>query len=562
MISELFTGSGVAHSILLFSVTIAAGLWLSRFKIKGMGIGSTWILFVGILLGHFGLTSDAATLSLMKDFGLILFVFSIGLQVGPGFFHSFRKGGVLLNALAVGMILLSALVTLGIHYCTGEDLKTMVGVMSGAVTNTPGLGAAGQTLSEGLMGSGMAPASVDSAVSGLSSAYAVAYPLGVLGVLIMLMLFKGVFRINLNSEREALEKADASEVTSARRMHCQVANPALFGQSLASAAPDMGEYMVVSRIDRSGEVFSASPDFILQEGDKVLLVTTEDYVDRIRVIFGAEVPLHVSDWEKKDSAHISKSLVVTKPGLTGKTIRELNIRTLYGVTVTRVERAGIELVARPSLILQVGDRLKVVGTTEGIAEVAALVGNKMDHLSIPNLIPIFFGIACGIILGSLPITIPGIPQPVKLGLAGGPLIVAILLGHFGPRWKITTYTTTGASMMLREIGISIFLAAVGLGAGGTFVSSLTGGGWWWILYGALITFIPILIIGVVARVIFKQNFYRICGLITGATTNPPALAYAQGAFGTDYTSVNYATVYPLSMFMRVLIAQVLILMAL
>lgn len=559
--SELFTGSGVAHSILLFSVTISVGLWLSRFKIKGMGIGSTWILFIGILLGHLGFTTDAATLSLMKDLGLILFVFSIGLQVGPGFFHSFKKGGVLLNGLAVGMIVLSALVTLGIHFATGEDLRTMVGVMSGAVTNTPGLGAAGQTLSEALSGAGVPQAGISSAVDGLSSAYAVAYPLGVLGVLIMLMLFKSAFKINLDSERQALEKADASEVASARRMHCQVANPALFGKSLAKAAPDMGEFMVVSRIERSGEVFPASPDFILQEGDKVLLVTTEDYVDRIRVIFGAEVPLHVSDWEKKDSAHISKNLVVTKANLTGKTIRELNIRTLYGVTVTRVERAGIELVARPSLILQFGDRLKVVGTSDGIAEVAALVGNKTDHLSIPNLIPIFLGIANGIVLGSIPFHIPGIPQPVKLGLAGGPLIVAILLGYFGPRWKITTYTTTGASMMLREIGISFFLAAVGIGAGGNFVSSLTGGGWWWILYGALVTFIPILIIGLLGRLVFKQNFYRLCGLITGATTNPPALAYAQGAFGTDYTSVNYATVYPLSMFMRVLVAQVLILMA-
>ena len=557
---ELFFGTGIAHTILLFAFVIATGLLLGKVKIKGISIGSTWILFLGILVSHFGFRANPTALAFMKDFGLILFVFSIGLQVGPGFFHSFRKGGVTMNLLATGMILLAVLVTVCIHWITGESLTTLVGVMSGAVTNTPGLGAAQQTLSDAMIAGGEPASAAEAASSGLASAYAVAYPLGVLGVIFVVILLKGIFKIDLKKEQADLEQAE-KPADSARRMHCEVENPAVFGKTLAEVTRGMSDKFLVSRLMRDGEITIPGPETVLEKGDKVLIVTSQPNVETVRIIFGEEVPMHLEDWEKKDEHIVTRRLVITKPSLTGKHIRDLHIRTSFGVSVTRVMRAGVELVARPNLILQVGDSILVVGTPEGIDQVAVLVGNKPEKLSHPNLIPIFFGIALGVIFGSLPIRFPGIPQPVRLGLAGGPLIISILLGYFGPKWRITTYTTVSANMMLREIGISFFLAAVGLGAGESFVSSLLGGGFWWILYGALITLIPVLITGLVARLACKLNFYQICGLLSGGHTDPAVLAFAQGAYGTDYTSINYATVYPLTTFLRVLSAQVLILFA-
>ena len=559
---DLFFGSGIAHSILLLAVVIASGLWLGRFKVKGVSIGTTWILFLGILLSHFGLRSDPVVLTFMKDFGLILFVFSIGLQVGPGFFQSFRKGGVTMNLLAAGMILLAVLVTLAIHWITGESLVTMVGVMSGAVTNTPGLGAAQQTLSDAMVSGGQAREAAAAASSSLASAYAVAYPLGVLGVIFLVILLKGIFKVDLERERKELEQNESSAQDSARRMHCEVENPAVFGKRLEDVVGDMKDRFVVSRIMRGGEISIPGPDTVLQQGDKVLIVTSQAHVDTVRIIFGEEVPMHLDDWVRKDEHLVTRRLAITNSSLTGKRLRELHIREKYGVSVTRILRTGLELVARPDLILQMGDSVLVVGSEDSIARVAAVVGNKPEKLSHPNLVPIFFGIALGVIFGSIPFKFPGIPQPVKLGLAGGPLIIAILLGHFGPKWKITTYTTLSANMMLREIGISFFLAAVGLGAGENFVSSVLNGGYWWILYGALITLIPVFLTGLIARLVFKLNFYQICGLLSGGNTDPAVLAFAQDAYGTDYTSINYATVYPLSMFLRVLVAQLLVLFAL
>ncbi len=557
---ELFLGTGIAHTILLFAFVIGSGLLLGKYKIKGISIGSTWILFLGILVSHFGFRADPTALAFMKDFGLILFVFSIGLQVGPGFFQSFRKGGVTMNLLAAGMILLAVLVTLAIHWITGESLPTMVGVMSGAVTNTPGLGAAQQTLSDTMIASGATAAAAGDAASGLASAYAVAYPLGVLGVIFIVILLKSLFKIDQKREQTALEQEE-KPVDSARRMHCEVENPAVFGKKLAEITSDVSDKFLVSRLMRNGEISIPGPDTVLEKGDKLLIVTSQPNVDTVRIIFGEEVPMHLEDWEKKDEHIVTRRLSITKSSLTGKHLRELHIRSSYGVSVTRVLRAGVELVARPNLILQMGDSILVVGTPENIDHVAVLVGNKPEKLSHPNLVPIFFGIAVGVIFGSLPIRFPGIPQPVRLGLAGGPLIIAILLGYFGPKWRITTYTTQSANMMIREIGISFFLAAVGLGAGEGFVNSLLQGGFWWILYGALITLIPVLITGLVARLVFKLNFYQICGLLSGGNTDPAVLAFAQGAYGTDYTSINYATVYPLTMFLRVLAAQLLILFA-
>ena len=558
---ELFLGTGIAHTLLLFAFVIATGLWLGKIKVKGISIGTTWILFLGILLSHFGFRGDPTVLAFMKDFGLILFVFSIGLQVGPSFFQSFKKGGVTMNLLAAGMILLAVLVTLSIHWITGENLGTMVGVMSGAVTNTPGLGAAQQALSDGLAAEGMPAEAIRDASANLASAYAVAYPLGVLGVIFLVILLRGIFKVDLSQEKARLDQEEKESQDTARRMHCEVENPAVFGKRLADVTADMNDKFVVSRIMRDGAISIPGPDTVLQQGDKVLIVTSQHYVDTVRIIFGEEVPMHLSDWVHKDEHLVTRRLSITKPSMTGTSLNNLHIRSKYGVSVTRVVRAGVELVARPSLILQVGDSIQVVGPVEGIDHVAQLVGNKPEDLSHPNLIPIFAGIALGVIFGSIPIAFPGIPQPVKLGLAGGPLIIAILLGYFGPKWRITTYTTLSANMMIREIGISFFLAAVGLGAGEHFVEAVVNGGYWWILYGALITLIPVLLTGLAARIFFKFNFFQICGLLAGGTTDPAVLAFSQGAYGSDHISVSYATVYPLTMFLRVLAAQLLVLFA-
>ena len=559
--NELIFGTGIAHTILLFALVIATGIYLGRFKVKGVSIGSTWILFVGILLSHFGFRADPHILSFMKDFGLILFVFSIGLQVGPGFFHTFRTGGLKMNLLAFLMVILAVGVTLSIHFITGEDLRIMTGVMSGAVTNTPGLGAAQQTLSDAMSASGISQAVVADSTSSIASAYAVAYPLGVLGVIFLLIFFKAIFKVDIDKEKEALDN-EGNEGGNAIRASYQVCNPALFGMTVASLIKDDGDRFVISRISHGGVVETPGPATVLNEWDNVLVITSQAHEEAVKILFGKELEIPFSEWTAKKSSPVARKITITRSGLTGKKLRELNVRSLYGVTVTRVIRAGVELVANPNLYLQMGDTLLVVGDEEGIDKVARLFGNKASRLSHPNLVPIFFGIVIGVIFGSIPISFPGVPQPVKLGLAGGPLIISILLGYFGPKMKITTYTTVSANMMLREIGISFFLAAVGLGAGANFISAIVNGGYWWILYGFLITVVPIIVTVLVARLALKLNFYQICGLIAGSTTNPPVLAFAQGAYGTDYTSVNYATVYPLSMFMRVLAAQLLILFTL
>ena len=558
---ELFFGYGVAHTILLLAFVIGIGLYLGRFKVKGISLGSTWILFMGILMGHLGFGADLTVLHFVKEFGLILFVFSIGLQVGPGFFQSFRSGGVKLNLLAVMNILLAVVVTYAISLVTGEKLTTMVGVMSGAVTNTPGLGAAQQTFTDIANATGESVLAAGQASESLASAYAVAYPIGVLGVIAVIIIFRAIFRIDHKKELEELDNAGRSG-EHARRMHVAVENPALFGRKLFDVLHEFGGDFVVSRVMQEDEIRFPSEDTVLHEGDKLLLVTSQHEVERLRILFGEEVPLHVSDWQEKDHKLVTRRIMMTNGKLTGTTLKDLRLRSAYGVSVTRVIRAGVELVANPTLYLQVGDGLMCVGTEENIKQVAARVGNSSDALNKPNLVPIFLGIVVGVIFGSIPFHFPHIPQAIKLGLAGGPLIVAILLGHWGPKYKITTYTTTSANLMIREIGISLFLASVGIGAGGNFWSSIVGGGYWWILYGALITIVPLCITFIVARAVCHLNFYQICGLISGSCTNPPVLAFSQGMYGSDYASVNYATVYPLSMFLRVLAAQLLIVFAL
>ena len=557
---DLFFGYGIAHSIMLLAFVIGGGIFLGRFKFKGISLGSTWILFLGILMGHLGFSADLDVLHFVKEFGLILFVFSIGLQVGPGFFHSFKSGGVKMNLLAAMCVLLAVAVTWAISALTGEDLSTMTGVMSGAVTNTPGLGAAQQTYIDVAVEGGTSTLAAGEASEHLASAYAVAYPMGVIGVILVILLGKALFRIDPQKELEEL-KAQDDVVDKARRMHVAVENPAIFGKKLQDVLKDFGGDFVVSRVMKGEQISFPGADTVLEEGDKLLVVTSQHEVDKIRILFGEEVPMHQTDWMEKDHHMVTRRIVVTKSDLTGKKLKELAFRSAFGVSVTRVIRAGVELVASPNLYIQMGDGLMCVGTEKNIENLARRVGNSNDALNKPNLVPIFLGIVVGIIFGSIPIRFPGIPQAIKLGLAGGPLIIAILLGHFGPKYKITTYTTTSANLMLREIGISLFLAAVGIGAGDNFWSSIVNGGYWWILYGTLITLIPVGVTFIVARALCHLNFYQICGLISGSCTNPPVLAFAQGMYGSDYTSVNYATVYPLSMFLRVLVAQLLILVA-
>ena len=555
---NLLTGRDTASAILILAVVIASGLFLGKFKIKGISLGSTWILFMGILLGHLGLRINPVMLSFIKDFGLILFVFAIGLQVGPGFFHSFRKDGLPMNLMAVGLVLLAVLTTYIIHLVSGENLGIMTGIMSGAVTNTPGLGAAQQTLSE----ANSVSAGIEDAASGIASAYAVAYPLGVLGAIAVLLLAKAVFRVDMDKEKVRASKSEDDE-GNAYRLACQVENPALFGKTIHDiVGEENADHLVIARMKRDDKVFFPDLDLPLQEGDRLLIVTDVQHKDKVRIIFGEELPVDMKEWQQSGTNLVASRLSITKSAITGRSLRKLDVRRKYGVTVTRIVRSGVDLQADADLILQMGDSMKVVGSEEGIERLARLVGNQPESLHKPNLIPIFFGIALGVAVGMIPIHFPSMPQPLKLGLAGGPLIVAILLGHFGPKLRITTYTALSANLMIREIGISLFMAAVGLGAGKTFVSSLVGGGYMWVLYGAVITLVPMTIIALVARWAMKMDFFKICGLLAGGTTNPALLSFAEQMYGSGRIAVNYATVYPLTMFLRVVAAQVLIMIML
>lgn len=544
---ELFFGQGVAHSILMMAVVIAVGILLGKIRIKGISLGVTWILFAGIAFAHFGMRVDAEVLHIFKEFGLILFVYSIGLQVGPGFFSSFKKGGIKLNMLAAGIVVLGAGVTVALHYITKIPMPTMVGIMSGAVTNTPGLGAAQQA--------NMDVTGIDN--PDIATGYAVAYPLAVVGIIFTILILRYIFRVNLANEEKAAMADDISQDSTARQLSLRVANPSLCGMKVGDIHDLIQHNYVISRIRcEDGEVKIVNAETILNMGDDILVITSQSAVPAITALIGEEIEL---DWKQLTTQLISRRILITKSEINGKTLAQLRLRS-FGVSITRVNRAGIDLVASPSLQLQIGDRLTVVGTQSAISEVEKILGNSLKRLNHPNLFPIFIGIALGVILGSIPIMFPGIPQPVKLGLAGGPLIVAILISRFGPKYKLVTYTTMSANLMLREVGIAIFLACVGLGAGETFVDTIVAGGYKWIGYGILITLIPIMTVGIIGRKIFKLNYFTLSGLIAGSMTDPPALAYANDMAGNDLPAVSYATVYPLTMFLRVLCAQLLILM--
>lgn len=552
-INDLLWGEGIGHSILLLSFVIAAGIQLGKIKVFGVSLGITLVLFVGIILGHFGFTINHNVIHFFKEFGLILFVYSVGMQVGPGFFSSFKQGGITLNMLACGIVFLGVLTAVILHYATGIPMPTMVGILSGAVTNTPGLGAAQQAFSD------MHGVSDNTIALG----YAVAYPLGVIGIILSIILIKYIFRVSFDKENEQLNSEDSSHTNEAKPISLIVKNPAIFNKTVAELS-NLLEHrdFVISRVwrDSNKQIEIASANTVLQENDKVFVITTETDAETIKTFIGEEIDMERKQWIRMESQFINRRILITKPELNGKRLGQLKLRKLYGINITRINRAGVDLVAKPGLTLQVGDRVNVVGTETAVSNVEKVLGNSMKRLNEPNLITIFVGIALGIVLGSIPISFPGIPQPVKLGLAGGPLVVAILISRFGYHYKLITYTTQSANLMLREIGITLFLACVGISAGDGFVDTIVNnGGFAWISYGFIITFVPLMIIGCIGRYFCKVNYFTLMGLIAGSTTDPPALAYSNATAGNDAPSVGYATVYPLTMFLRVLTAQLLIL---
>ena len=544
-------GGGVAHSVLILSLVIAFGIILAKIKIAGISLGVTWILFVGIVFGHFNLSLDEHLLHFLKEFGLILFVYSIGLQVGPGFFSAFKKGGFTLNMLAMTTIFLSVVITVILHFATGVPITTMVGILSGAVTNTPGLGAAQQANSD-LNG-------IDAPE--IAMGYAVAYPLGVVGAILSLLALKYILNINTTKEEADAEKGlgHLQELT-VRPVTLVIKNEAINGKAIKDIRPLVNRNFVISRIryhEGNKETELVNSGTILHLDDEILIISNPIDIEAITVFFGKQVEV---EWEQVSKNLISRRILITKPELNGKTLSQLKIRNNFGANINRINRSGVDLVAAPSLQLQMGDRVTVVGSELAVGHAEKVLGNSMKRLNHPNLIPIFIGIALGCILGSIPFMFPGIPQPVKLGLAGGPLIVSILISRFGPQYKMITYTTMSANLMVREIGISLFLACVGLGAGKGFIETVVNeGGYVWIGYGAIITVIPLLITGLIGRYGCKLNYYTLIGVLSGANTNPPALAYSNDLTSCDAPAVGYATVYPLAMFLRVLTAQLLIL---
>ncbi|MDR2805786.1 MAG: putative transporter [Dysgonamonadaceae bacterium] len=550
-LSELFWGEGVAHTVLLFAAVIAIGIPLGKIKIFGISLGITFVLFIGVLLGHFGFQVDHNILHFMKEFGLILFVYSVGLQVGPGFFASFKKGGITLNMLAVGIVVLGVIITLILHYITHIPMQTMVGIMSGAVTNTPGLGAAQQAFSDM---SGIQDSTI-------ALGYAVAYPLAVIGIISSIMVLKYIFKVNTEKETDDLNRIQNTEER-IELISLEVSNPALYGKSIHDIHRLIERKFIISRVlhQATNQIEVPSSQTLLHEKDKIYVATTPKNQSAVTAFLGHAIEMGQDEWDMLDTHLVSRRILISKAGVNGRPIRQLNFRANFGVNITRVNRSGVDLIADPNLQLQIGDRVTVVGDENAIKSAERFLGNQMKRLREPNLIPIFIGIFFGVLLGSIPFTFPGIPQPVKLGLAGGPLIVAILISIFGPKYHLVTYTTMSANLMLREIGICLFLACVGLGAGENFVSTIVNdGGLNWIGYGVIITMIPLLIIGIIGRSVFHINYYTLMGLLAGSTTDPPALAYSNATAGNDAPAVGYATVYPLTMFLRVLCAQLLIL---
>jgi len=533
----------LASTIALYSFVVAAGVYLGKLKIGGISLGVTFVLFVGIIMGHFGYIVNAEVQKFIREFGLILFIFSIGLQVGPGFFSSFKKGGMRLNGLAVAGIALNVIIALAIYFIDGDtDIAAIVGVMSGAVTNTPGLAAAQQTAGNA------------EAINTMSMGYAAAYPLGVLGIIGAMFVIKGIFRIKTDREIKIIEEETQNSVSKPNIISIQVTNPLISGKSLVQLHHVIQCDFVISRLmDETGQIIIPTSQTQVRVGDKLMLVIAASDVERFESVVGPEIEM---EWEDVTPSNVvSRRILITKPQYNGVMLGALRLHTGYQLNATRVNRAGVDLLASPDLRLQMGDRITVVGDLNDIDRLASKLGNSMKRLNEPNLITIFVGILFGIILGSI-----NVGFGMKLGLAGGPLVVAILLSRFGYKFKLVTYTSTSASMFMRELGICLFLASVGIGAGAGFADTVFNyTGMWWVIWGFMITFIPLVIVGSIARGVYKLNFLTIMGLFAGGYTDPPALAYAGGSPGSDSPAVAYSTVYPLTMFLRVVAAQGLIL---
>ena len=556
-IVNLFTNTeSVAHIALLYAIVIAIGVYLGKIKIGGISLGVTFVLFAGILAGHVGFTGSKEILTFVQDFGLILFVFMIGLQVGPGFFESFKKGGVTLNMFSASAILLNILVMFGCYYLffdtsNPNNLPMMVGTLYGAVTNTPGLGAANEALLS------VFPNGAPSIANG----YACAYPLGVVGIIGATILIKYICKINTADEEEQLNEEDAANPhAKAHNMHLRVENAYITGRTLREVSEFLNRDIVCSRLLHNGEVSIPNSKTKFEVGDELLVVCAEADAEAIKAFIGPEIE---AEWdrEKDEVQHfVSRRIIVTRPEMNGKTLGKMHFSSVYGVNVTRISRQGMDIFAGRNHHFHVGDKILVVGPEENVNRVAEIMGNSVKRLDAPNIATIFVGIMVGIIFGSLPFAIPGMPVPLKLGIAGGPLIIAILIGRFGYRMKLVTYTTTSANMMLREIGLVLFLASVGIKAGAGFWDTVVqGDGLKYVGCGFLITVIPILIIGTIARLKFKFNYFTIMGMLAGTYTDPPALAYANASCSKEAPAVGYSTVYPLSMFLRIFTAQIVVL---
>lgn len=548
----LFTGDGIAHTVIVVSLVITLGILLGKVKVKGISFGVTWILFVGIAAGHIGFTVEPQTLNFIKEFGLILFVFSIGLQVGPGFISSLKEGGIKLVGCAVAIVLLGVASTYVIYLVTGTPMPTMVGVLSGAVTNTPGLGAAQQAYADAT--------GIDDPTIALG--YAVAYPLGVVGIILSMIFVRVATRVNFADENKALEEM-SGERNYADRLSVLFSNGALDGKNIAHLSTLINRSFVISRImHNDGSITIADGDSVLKVGDRLRLICSPEDTEAIVAFLGQRIEISMEEWgagQLSQKQLVSRRIIITKPEINGKRLSDLHLRTKYGINITRINRSGIDLIPYQGMELQMGDRVMAVGNETAIEQVAGVLGNSLKKLREPQLLTIFLGIALGVLLGSIPLM--NIPQPVKLGLAGGPLIVAILIGRFGPHFHLVTYTTMSANLMLREVGLALFLAGVGISAGDGFIEAIADGGYRWIGYGVIITVVPIILVGLFARLRLKMSYYTLMGLIAGSTTDPPALGYASGAAGNDMPAVGYATVYPVVMFLRVLTAQLLILAA-
>ena len=550
----LFDTESIAHLLLLYSFVIAVGMMLGKLKFRGVSFGVAFILFTGIVVAHFGFTGNIKTISFVQDFGLILFVYSLGLQVGPSFFSSFAKGGIQMNRLAVLMIFLNIVVAIGAYLLLfdrtdPDSFPMLVGVLSGAVTNTPGLGAAEEALRQ--MGGGTAE---------IANGYACAYPLAVIGVIMVPMIVKAICRVKddkENAQLESMKQQDTS--TKPMRQYLEMTNERLDGKTILELRRLINREFICSRLMHEGVVVTPHRDSVVNLGDQLCVVSAEDDGEAIRTLLGSAVEV---EWDnvKGTEPLVSRRIVVTKEKLNGKTLGQLHLGSIYDVTITRVVRSGTELFASASLVLQIGDRLSVVGKESSVAAVAQRVGNEMKRLDVPNIATLFIGILVGVLFGSIPIAIPGIPTPLKLGLAGGPLVVAILISRFGYKLGLVTYTKASALMMLREVGIALFLASVGIKSGATFVETITSGdGLTYMLAGLLITVIPVFVVALIARKRHNMNYYSILGLVAGASTNPPALAFANSQTEHDAPAVAYSTVYPLTMFLRILTAQLLVL---